>query len=33
VRRVRELAELARREEGGLLADVDGVVADALETS
>ena len=33
VRRVRELAELAGDEEGGLLADVDGVVADALEAA
>src|SRR6266511_6057738 len=33
VRRVRELAELAGDEVGGLLADVDGVVADPLETA
>src|SRR5207247_2154445 len=31
VRGVRELAKLCRQEVGGLLADVDGVVADALE--
>src|SRR5215203_1616379 len=33
VRGVRELAELARDEVGGLLADVDGVVADPLEAA
>src|SRR5215475_6830932 len=33
MRRVRELAELPRDEEGGLLADVDGVVADPLEAT
>ena len=33
MRRVRELVELPRDEEGGLLADVDGVVADPLDAA
>ena len=33
MRRVRELAELPRDEVRGLLADVDGVVADPLEAA